>query len=301
VADFEKAIDAKTKCIYIETCANPSYVVHDIQALADMAHRDNIPLVVDNTFGAAGWLVRPLDHGADIVVASATKWIGGHGTTIGGVIVDSGRFPWNNGKFPSFTEPSPGYHGMRFWDALAPMTPAGINISFIIRARVEGMRDMGPCQNPFGSFLLLQGIETLALRMERHCQNAVALAAYLSAHEAVAWVSYLGDDKHASHARALKYLRKGYFGSMLSFGVKGGKEASAKFCDSVKLASHLANVGDAKTLVIAPASTTHSQLTDEEMKTSGVTPDMVRCSVGIEHIDDIVADFAQALEQAAKA
>ena len=297
-AAFEAAIDAKTKAVYIEACANPAYVVHDIQALADVAHKHGIPLIVDNTFGAAGWLVRPLDHGADIVVSSATKWIGGHGTTIGGVIVDSGRFPWNNGKFPSFTEPSPGYHGLKFWDALAPMTPAGINISFIIRARVEGLRDHGACQNPFGSFLLLQGIETLSLRMERHCENAVKLAAFLGAHESVAWVSYLGDAKHASHARALKYCRKGYFGSMVSFGVKGGKDASAKFCESVKLASHLANVGDAKTLVIAPAATTHSQLSEAELASSGVQPDMVRVSVGIEHIDDIIADFAQALAAA---
>ena len=298
-AAFEAQIDAKTKALYIEACANPAYVVHDIKALADVAHKHGIPLIVDNTFGAAGWLVRPFDHGADIIVASATKWIGGHGTTIGGVIVDSGRFPWNNGKFPSFTEPSAGYHGMKFWDALAPMTPPGINISFIIRARVEGLRDLGPCQNPFGSFLLLQGIETLSLRMERHCQNAVALAAYLGSHEAVAWVSYLGLPSHGSHERALKYLRKGFFGSMLSFGVKGGKEAGSRFVESVKLASHLANVGDAKTLVIAPASTTHSQLTDAELASSGVQADMVRVSVGIEHIDDIIADFKQALAAAA--
>lgn len=300
-AAFEAAIDAKTKAIYIEACANPAYVVHDIRAMADLAHKHGIPLIVDNTFGAAGWLVRPFDHGADIIVASATKWIGGHGTTIGGVIVDSGRFPWNNGKFPSFTEPSPGYHGLKFFEALAPMTPPGINISFIIRARVEGLRDLGPCQNPFGSFLLLQGIETLSLRMERHCQNAAALAAFLSKHAGVSWVSYLGDEAHASHARALKFLRKGAFGSMLSFGVKGGKEASAKFCESVKLASHLANVGDAKTLVIAPAATTHSQMSEAELASSGVQLDMVRVSVGIEHIDDIIADFEQALAAAAAA
>ena len=204
-------------------------------------------------------------------------------------------------QFPSFTEPSPGYHGLRFFDALAPMTPPGINISFIIKCRVESMRDMGPCQNPFGSFLLLQGIETLALRMERHCDNAARLAAFLAQHEAVAWVSYLGRPDHQSHAVAARTLKKGYFGSMLCFGVKGGKEAAAKFVDSVKLASHLANVGDAKTLVIAPAATTHSQMSEEEQKASGVAPDMVRVSVGIETIDDIIADFDQALAKASAA
>ena len=294
-ARFEAAINARTKAIYIEACANPAYVVHDIRALADLAHKHGIPLIVDNTFGAGGWLVRPFDLGADIIVASATKWLGGHGTTIGGVIVDSGRFPWNNGKFPAFTEPSPGYHGLKFWDALAPMTPAGINISFIIRCRVEGMRDMGVCQSPFNSFQLLQGIETLALHMERHCSNAATLAAWLGKQEQVAWVSYLGLPAHESHERAKSQLRAGYFGSMLCFGLKGGKAAAAKFCDSVKLASHLANVGDAKTLVIAPAATTHSQLTDEELGASGVSADMVRVSVGIEHIDDIIEDFKGAL------
>jgi len=294
-AAFEAAIDEKTKAIYIEACANPAFVVHDIKALADVAHKYGIPLIVDNTFGAAGWLVRPFDHGADIIVESATKWLGGHGTSIGGVIVDACRFPWNNGKFPRFTEPTASYNGMRFWDDLAGLTPPGINVSYILRARVEGLRDHGPCQSPFNSFLFIQGIETLALRMERHCTNAAKLADHLKTHEKVAWVSYLGHESHQSHENAKKYLKSGYFGPMICFGLKGGVESATKFVDNVKLASHLANVGDAKTLVIAPAATTHSQLTPEAQKASGVSPEMVRVSVGIEHIDDIINDFNQAL------
>lgn len=294
-ADFAKAIDSKTRAVYIESVANPSYTVHDVKAIAAVAHAAGVPLIVDNTFGAAGWLVRPFESGADIIVASTTKWIGGHGTTIGGIVVDGGTFPWNNGRFPEFTEPSPGYHGMKFWDVFGPEGPFKTNIAFAIRARVETLRDMGPCQNPFGSFLVLQGIETLPLRMERHSKNGLALADWLKSRSEVVWVSYIGHASHPSHSLALQYLRKGYFGSMLSFGVKGGKAAAAKFVDSVKLASHLANVGDAKTLVIAPATTTHQQLSEEEMASAGVTPDHIRVSVGIEAIEDIISDFEQAL------
>jgi O-acetylhomoserine (thiol)-lyase len=228
-------------------------------------------------------------------VSSCTKWIGGHGTTIGGVVIDAGSFPWNNGRFKEFTTPSPGYHGLVFWDVFGPDGPFKTNMAFSIRARVETLRDMGPCQNPFGSFQLLQGIETLPLRMERHCSNGAALAAWLKEQPEVAWVSYLGFPEHASHSRALLYLRKGCFGSMLTFGVKGGKEAASKFVDSVQLASHLANVGDAKTLVIAPAATTHQQLSAAELAAAGVAADTVRVSVGIEALVDLQEDFKQAL------
>jgi O-acetylhomoserine (thiol)-lyase len=292
--DFAKAIDAKTKALYVETIGNPRFNVPDFEVLAKIAHDNGIPLVVDNTFGAGGYTARPIDHGADIVVESATKWIGGHGTSIGGVIVDSGRFDWGNGKFPVFTEPSPGYHGLKFWDVFGPKGPFG-NIAFIIRARVEGLRDFGPALSPFNSFLFLQGLETLSLRVERHNQNADALAAWLEKHPAVSWVSHPSLASHPSHALAKKYLRNG-FGSVLTFGIKGGRDAGRKFIDSVKLASHLANVGDAKTLVIHPNTTTHQQLSDEEQKASGVTPDLVRVSVGIEHIEDIKADFQQAFD-----
>lgn len=299
--DFECLIDDKTKALYVESIGNPAYNVTDFEAIAAVAHKHGIPLVVDNTFGGAGWLVRPFDHGADIVVASATKWIGGHGTTIGGVIIDGGKFNWGNGKHPMFTTPSPGYHGLVFWDVFGPHGPFGANIAFIIRARVEGLRDWGCCQAPFNSFLLLQGLETIALRMERHSQNAARIAHWLLTHPSVAWVNYLGLPSHKYHERAKKYLRHGFYGSMVNFGVKGGRAASAKFVDSLRLASHLANVGDAKTLVIAPALTTHQQLTEEEQKASGVTDDMIRVSVGIEHVDDIIADFEQALAKTAEA
>ncbi len=283
-----------TRALYVETIGNPRFNVPDFDALAKVAHDNGIPLVVDNTFGAAGYTSRPIDFGADIVVASATKWIGGHGTSIGGVIVDSGRFDWGNGKFPLFTEPAPGYHGLKFWDTFGPKGPFG-NIAFIIRARVEGLRDFGPCLSPFNSFLFLQGLETLSLRVQRHNDNAISLAAWLEKHPAVAWVSHPSLPSHPSHALARKYLRNG-FGSVLTFGIKGGRDAGRKFIDSVKLASHLANVGDAKTLVIHPTTTTHQQLSDEEQKASGVTPDLVRVSVGIEHIEDIKADFQQAFD-----
>ncbi len=287
-------IDENTKAVYLETIGNPRFNIPDFERIAEIAHSNGVPLVVDNTFGAAGYLFRPIEHGADIVVQSATKWIGGHGTTIGGVIVDAGTFPWDNGRFPTFTTPSPGYHGLNFWDTFGPEGVLGVNVAFIIRARVEGLRDFGPAQNPFGSFLLLQGLETLSLRVQRSIDNALELAQWLQAREEVEWVSYPGLEDHPYHAQAKKYLRHG-FGAVLAFGVKGGTEAGQAFVTNVKLASHLANVGDAKTLVIHPSSTTHQQLAAEEQLAAGVTPDLVRVSVGIEHIDDIKADFAQAL------
>ena len=293
-ADFEKAIDAKTKALYIETMGNPRLNIPDIRAIADIAHKHGIPLVVDNTFGAGGYLARPIDWGADIIVESATKWIGGHGTSIGGVIVDSGKFNWGNGNFPIFTEPSPGYHGLKFWDVFGTPGQFG-NIAFIIRARVEGLRDLGPCISPFNSFLLLQGLETLSLRIDRHNENALALAQWLKRHPRVAWVSYPGLPDHPHHALAKRYLRQDHFGSMLVFGIKGGLEAGKTFINSVKLASLLANVGDAKTLVIHPSSTTHQQLPEAEQAAAGVTPDLIRVSVGLEHIEDILWDFDQAL------
>lgn len=293
--DFGKAIDDRTKALYVETIGNPGFNIPDFAALADVAHKNGIPLIVDNTFGCGGYLCRPIEHGADIVVESATKWIGGHGTSIGGVIVDSGKFNWGNGKFPVFTDPAPGYHGLKFQEVFGPDGPFG-NIAFIIRARVEGLRDLGPCLSPFNAFLLLQGLETLSLRVDRHTSNALALAKWLESHEQVEWVSYPGLSSHPSHKRAKKYLKHG-FGCVLTFGIKGGREAGRSFIDHVKLASHLANVGDAKTLVIHPASTTHQQLTDEEQLSAGVTPSSIRVSVGLEHIDDIKADFEQAFAQ----
>jgi O-acetylhomoserine/O-acetylserine sulfhydrylase len=252
---------------------------------------------VDNTFGAAGYLVRPIELGADIVVESATKWIGGHGTSLGGVLVDSGKFDWGaSGKFPWFTEPSPGYHGLVFSEVFGPKGPFG-NIQFAIRARVEGLRDLGATVSPFNSFLFLQGLETLSLRVQRHVDNALALARWLEKHPAVSWVLYPGLESHPHHARAKKYLRNG-FGPVFSFGIKGGAAAGQKFVESVKLASHLANVGDAKTLVIQPATTTHSQLTEAEQRTAGVSPDLIRVSPGIEHIDDLKEDFEEAFSAA---
>jgi O-acetylhomoserine/O-acetylserine sulfhydrylase len=292
---FRKEIDDRTKALFVESIGNPQFNVPDFAALAHVAHENGIPLIVDNTFGAAGYLVRPIEHGADIVVQSATKWIGGHGTSIGGVIVDSGKFDWSNGKFPVFTEPSPGYHGLNFYEVFGPQSPFG-NIAFIIRARVEGLRDLGPSLSPFNSFLFLQGLETLSLRVQRHGENALELAQWLKQHPKVEWVNYLGLPEHPYHKRANKYLRHG-FGSVLNFGIKGGLEAGRSFINHVKLASHVANVGDVKTLIIHPTSTTHQQLTEEEQRSAGVTPDLVRVSVGIEHIDDIKADFSQAFDQ----
>ena len=253
-----------------------------------------MPLIIDNTFGAGGYLFKPLEHGANVVVESATKWIGGHGTTIGGVIVDGGNYNWGNGKFPQFTEPSEGYHGLKFWEVFGEGNPLGLpNIAFAIRARVEGLRDFGASQSPFNSFLLIQGLETLSLRVQRHVDNALALAQWLEQHPAVEFVQYPGLKSSPYHELAKKYLSNG-FGGVLNFGVKGTKENASKFIDSLKLVSHLANVGDAKTLAIHPASTTHEQLSAEEQLTSGVLPNQVRISVGIEHIEDIKADFEQA-------
>ena len=291
---LRKAIDSKTKAVYIETIGNPRLNVPDIAAIAGIAHENGIPLIVDNTFGTGGYLARPIQHGADIVVHSATKWIGGHGTSIGGVIVDSGKFNWGNGKFPIFTEPSPGYHGLKFWEVFGTGGSFG-NIAFIIRARVEQLRDLGPALSPFNSFLFLQGLETLSLRVDRHCSNALAFARWLKAHHHVAWVSYPGLEDHPYHANAKKYLLKDHFGGIVVFGIKGGLKAGQTLIDNLQLASLLANVGDAKTLVIHPASTTHQQLSEQEQKESGVTPDMVRVSVGLEHIDDIIEDFDIAL------
>jgi O-acetylhomoserine/O-acetylserine sulfhydrylase len=295
-AAFAPHLDERTRVIYAESIGNPAFAVPDLDGLAALAHEHGIPLVVDNTFGCCGYLCRPIDHGADIVVQSATKWIGGHGTSIGGVIVDSGRFDWRSGKFPQFTEPSPGYHGLVFTDAFGPDSRFG-NVAFITRARVEAMRDLGPCLSPFNAFLLLQGLETLSLRVARQCENALALARRLSTHPEVTWVSYPGLPTHPSHERACRLLRSG-FGAVLSFGVRGGFVAARRFIDSVRLASHLANVGDARTLVIHPASTTHQQLSETERRAAGVSDDLVRVSVGLEHIEDIVDDFDRALAAA---
>jgi len=287
-------IDEDTKAIYVETISNPRFSVPDFAALKAVSEEHGVPLVVDNTFGAGGYTCRPIEHGADIVVESATKWIGGHGTTIGGVIVDAGTFPWDNGRFPRFNQPSPSYHGLNFWETFGPDGVLGVNMAFIIRARVEALRDIGPSQNPFGSFLLLQGLETLSLRVQRSNDNALALAEWLQKQDGVSWVSYPGLEDHPYHERATRYLKNGY-GAVLAFGVKGGVNAGRAFVENVELASHLANVGDAKTLVIHPSSTTHQQLAEEEQKASGVEPDLVRVSVGIEHIEDLKSDFRQAL------
>ncbi|HYH08235.1 MAG TPA: O-acetylhomoserine aminocarboxypropyltransferase/cysteine synthase [Thermoanaerobaculia bacterium] len=297
-AAFEAKIDDRTKAIFVETIGNPRFNVPDFEAIAAVAKKHGVPLVVDNTFGAAGYLARPIDHGADIVVASATKWIGGHGTSIGGVIVDAGTFDWGNGRFPTFTTPAPGYHGLNFYDTFGPQSPFG-NIAFIIRARVEGLRDFGPSLSPFNSFLFLQGLETLSLRVQRHADNALELARWLKTQPDVTWVSYPGLEEHPYHRAAKKYLRNG-FGGVLAFGIAGGLEAGRAFIENVELASHLANVGDAKTLVIHPASTTHQQLSDAEQASSGVTSDLVRVSVGIEHIDDIKNDFDRAFRRIRK-
>ena len=293
-SSFAALIDANTKAIYLETIGNPQLNIPDFEQIAAIAKQNDIPLIVDNTFGAGGYFFQPLKHGANIVVESATKWIGGHGTTIGGVIVDGGNFNWGNGKFPQFTEPSEGYHGLKFWDVFGEGNPLGLpNIAFIIRARVEGLRDYGTSQSPFNSFLLLQGIETLSLRAQRHGDNALALAQWLEKHPAVEYVIYPGLESSPYHTLAKKYLTNG-FGGVLQVGIKGGKEKAAAVIEALQLASHLANVGDAKTLVIHPASTTHEQLSEAEQLASGVKPNQIRVSVGIEHIEDIKADFEQA-------
>ncbi len=294
---YEALIDEKTKALYVETIGNPKLNIAEIDKIADVAHKHGIPLIVDNTFGAGGYLANPIAHGADIITASATKWIGGHGTSIGGVIVDSGNFDWGNGNFPIFTEPSPGYHGLKFNEVFGKDSQFG-NIAFIIRARVEGLRDLGPAISPFNSFLLIQGLETLSLRVERHSQNALKLAQHLEKHPSVEWVWYPGLESHPYHEKAKKYLNNGLFGSIVAFGIKGGIESGKAFINNVELASLLANVGDAKTLVIHPASTTHQQLPEEERMKSGVLPEMIRVSVGIENIHDIIEDFDEALEKA---
>jgi O-acetylhomoserine (thiol)-lyase len=294
VESFVPLIDKNTKAIYLETIGNPRLNIPDFEKFAALAKEYDLPLIVDNTFGAGGYFCKPIEWGANIVVESATKWIGGHGTSIGGVIVDGGNYNWGNGKFPQFTEPSEGYHGLKFWEIFGEGNPLGLpNIAFIIRARVEGLRDYGAAISPFNSFLLIQGVETLSLRAQRHADNALALAKWLEAHPQVNYVWYPGLESSPYHALAQKYLG-GNAGGVLQFGVKGGKEKAAQFINELKLASHLANVGDAKTLVIHPATTTHEQLSEEEQKASGVLPDQVRVSVGIEHIDDIKADFDQA-------
>ncbi|MHA4845570.1 O-acetylhomoserine aminocarboxypropyltransferase/cysteine synthase family protein [Flavitalea antarctica] len=297
VESFAKKIDKNTKAIYLETIGNPRLNIPDFEKFGALAKEYDLPLVVDNTFGAGGYLFRPIEWGANIVVESATKWIGGHGTTIGGVIVDGGNYNWANGKFPQFTEPSEGYHGLKFWDVFGEGNPLGLpNIAFAIRARVEGLRDFGASQGPFNSFLLLQGIETLSLRVDRHVDNALKLAQWLEKHPQVDFVEYPGLKSSPYHELAKKYLTRG-FGGILNFGVKGGKENASKFIDSLKLVSHLANVGDAKSLAIHPASTTHEQLSGEEQVAAGVSANQVRISVGIEHLDDIKADFEQAFEK----
>lgn len=289
---FAQLIDEKTKAIYLETIGNPEFNIPDFDAFAALAKEHDLPLIVDNTFGAGGYLFRPLEHGAAVVVESATKWIGGHGTSIGGIIVDGGNYNWGNGKFPQFSEPSEGYHGMVFSDVFGVGGPFG-NIQFIIRARVEGLRDFGPAISPFNSFLLLQGVETLSLRVDRTVQNALALAQWLEQHEQVEAVKYPGLESSPYHDLAKKYLKRG-FGGVLTFKVKGGRDAADLFVNSLKLVSHLANVGDAKTLIIHPAATTHQQLSEQEQASAGVESGVLRVSAGIEYFDDIKADFEQA-------
>jgi len=293
VDEYEKLIDSKTKAIYLETIGNPGFSIPDFELFAKLALRYEIPLIVDNTFAGGGYLFRPLEHGANIVVESATKWIGGHGTSIGGVIVDGGNFNWGNGKFPQFTKPSEGYHGLVFWDSFGSNSPFG-NIAFITRARVEGLRDFGPAISPFNSFQFILGLETLSLRVQRHCENALALATWFENHPKIEKVNYPGLPSSPYYHLAKKYLKNG-FGGMLSIIVKGIKENATKVVDNLKLVSHLANVGDAKTLIIQPSATTHQQLTDEEQLAAGVQPTLLRISVGIEHINDIIADFEEAL------
>ena len=297
VESFVPLIDKNTKAIYIETIGNPRLNIPDFQKFAELAKEYDLPLIVDNTFGAAGFLFRPIEWGANIVVESATKWIGGHGTSIGGVVIDAGNYNWGNGKFPQFTEPSEGYHGLKFWDVFGEGNPLGLpNIAFAIRARVEGLRDFGASLSPFNSFLLIQGLETLSLRVERHVQNAVELAEWLEQHPLVEFVQYPGLKSDSYNALAKKYLPKGA-GAVLNFGIRGEKEKASQFIDSLQLVSHLANLGDAKTLAIHPASTTHEQLSAEEQVAAGVAPNQVRISVGIEHIDDIKADLEQAFQK----
>ena len=292
-ANFRKAITKKTKAIFAETVGNPKLDTLDFAAVSKIAHDAGIPLVVDNTMPTP-FLMRPFDHGADVIIHSTTKFIGGHGTSIGGIVVDSGKFDWGNGNFPEFTEPDPSYHGLKFWEVFGNFPGLG-NVAFIIKLRVQLLRDLGPAMSPFNAFQFLQGLETLHLRMERHSTNTLAVAHFLEKHPNVSWVNYPGLTTHPSHALAKKYHHRGLYGAILGFGIKGGMEAGKKFIDHLKLFSHLANIGDAKSLVIHPASTTHQQLTSEERLATGVTDDFVRLSVGLEHVDDITADLDQAL------
>ena len=290
-SEFKKAITEKTRAVYAETIGNPKLDTPDFESISDIAHEANIPFVVDNTVGVG--LVKPIDYGADITVLSATKYIGGHGTSIGGVIVDSGNFKWNNGKFPEFTEPDKSYHGIKYWDTFGNFPELG-NVAFIFKARVQLLRDLGPALSPFNAFLFLQGLETLPLRQRKHSTNALTVAKFLTDHPFVNWVNYPGLENHQSHNLSSRYL-KGFYGGLLGFGIKGGLEAGKKFINSVKLLSHVANIGDAKTLVIHPASTTHQQLTSEEQAATGVTEDYIRLSIGIEDPVDIIEDIDQAL------
>ncbi|MEP4533827.1 MAG: O-acetylhomoserine aminocarboxypropyltransferase/cysteine synthase [Cyclobacteriaceae bacterium] len=295
--DFEKLIDENTKALYLETIGNPEFNIPDFEAIAALARKHDLPLFVDNTFGAGGYLFQPLKHGANVVTASATKWIGGHGTSVGGIIVDGGNYNWGNGKFPQFSEPSEGYHGLVFWDVFGEGNPLGLpNIAFAIRTRVEGLRDFGPALSPFNSFLLTQGLETLSLRVQRTVDNALELAEWLEKHPKVAKVNYPGLKSSKYHDLAKKYLKNG-FGGVLSFELEGDKEQATGLVDNLELVSHLANVGDAKTLIIQPSATTHQQLSDDEQLASGVLPNLLRVSVGIEHIEDIKADFQQAFDK----
>ncbi len=294
-ASFEALIDEKTKAIYLETIGNPGFSIPDFEAISAVAKKYDLPFIVDNTFAGGGYLCRPIDFGADIVVESATKWIGGHGNSIGGVIVDAGTYNWGNGKFPGFTEPSEGYHGLKYWDVFNFDGPFG-NIAFIIKARVEGLRDWGPALSPFNSFLLIQGLETLSLRMDRHVENTLALAKWLQNHPKVESVNYPGLEGNHSYENAKKYLPKGA-GGVLSFNVEGDKSHANQVVEGLQMVSHLANVGDTKTLIIQPAATTHQQLSEEAQIAAGVYPTLLRVSVGLEHIDDIIADFEQALEK----
>jgi len=290
--EIEKLIDSNTKAIYVENLGNPNFNIPDWEKVSAVAKKYDIPLIVDNTFGAAGYLFRPLEHGANVVVESATKWIGGHGTSLGGIVIDGGNFNWGNGKFPQFTEPSEGYHGLVFWDVFGSNGPFG-NIAFAIRLRVEGLRDWGPAISPFNSWQLIQGLETLSLRVQRTADNALELAKWLENHPKVESVNYAGLESSKYHELATKYLKNG-FGGVLTFRLKAGKEAAETFVGNLELISHLANVGDAKTLIIQPSATTHSQLDEKEQLAAGVFPDQLRLSVGIEHIEDIKEDLEQA-------
>lgn len=291
-------IDDRTKAIYLESIGNPGFSIPDFEAIAAIAKQYDIPLVVDNTFGAAGYLFRPIDYGANVVIESATKWIGGHGNSIGGVVVDGGNYNWGNGKFPQFTEPDEGYHGMKFWEIFGAGSPFG-NIAYIIRLRVSGLRTWGPALSPFNSFLFIQGLESLSLRVDKTVQNALALATWLEAHPQVEYVNYPGLKSSKYHALATKYLKRG-FGGVLSFKITGGKQAADSFVNSLKLISHLANVGDSKTLIIHPATTTHEQLSEAEQVTAGVEPGLLRISLGVEHIEDIKDDLQNAFDTVKK-